>query len=218
MTPEQAAEVDAYFAAWWDVVRSSIAAGLRPDQWKPLLPPAPIGAMQAAALAHPNARVRREALGVLDHEANDASAGVFQAALADPVAKVRILALHGLSCERCRTEELCVADVVPTLLGVLRDDDSAKVRHAAVSTLVALAGRDDRVTDALRAAADDDPDDLVRLAAAAAATGRYRGMGSRKAIRRRQRGGRAAATKRDHRTVALRSRPDPRSGETLGQG
>ena len=188
MTPEQGAEVEAYFAAWWDVVRTSMAAGLRPDQWKPRLPAAPIEAMQAAALAHPNARVRREALGVLDHEANDESVDVFRAALADPVPKVRILALHGLSCERCRTEELCVADVVRTLLATLRDDDSAKVRHAAVSTLVALAGRDDRVTDALRAASTDDPDPLVRLAANAAATGRYRGMGSRKAIRRRQRG------------------------------
>jgi HEAT repeat protein len=188
VTPEQQAEVDAYFFEWWAVVRAARAQGLRPDQWKPLLPSAPVEAMQAAALGHAAPKVRRAALGVLDHDANDESTWVFRTALADPVPRVRIVALHGLACERCRTDDLCVADVVPTLLRTLREDASPKVRHAVVATLVRLAGRDDRVTGALQQAAADDPDPLVRHAAGAAVEGRFRaGHASRKALRRRQR-------------------------------
>jgi hypothetical protein len=189
VTPEQEAEVDAWFAEWWRAVRASgVVGGRRPEGWKRRLPAPPVEAMQAVAVGHPSARRRREALGVLDHDANDESTWVFRAALADPVPRVRIVALHGLGCERCRTEDLCVADVVPTLLRTLREDDSAKVRHAAVATLVGLAGRDDRVTGALQRAARDDPDPLVRHAAGAAAEGRFRtGHASRKALRRRQR-------------------------------
>jgi hypothetical protein len=185
LSTEDLEAVEAYFREWWDAVRSSQP---RRPGWKDALPRAPIGAVQAAALRHPDARVRRNCLGVLDHEANDASVDVFRAALADPVPRVRLLALHGLACERCRTDELCVADVVPTLVATLDDDVSAKVRHAAVPILLRLAGRDERALAALRSAAADDPDELVREAATAAVAGRFTTtMASRKALRRRAR-------------------------------
>jgi HEAT repeat protein len=179
--------VGRYFAEWWRVVRQSVDDGLCAEQWKKLLPSPPIAAMQAAALHHPNARVRRECLGVLDHDANDASVDVFRAALGDPVPRVRQVALHGLACERCREEALCVTDVVPTLVHALEHDDNAKVRHAAVGILLSLSERDRRAGDAIRDAMEHDPDELVRRAARAASEGRYRGMASRKAIRRRAR-------------------------------
>ena len=62
----------------------------------------PVEAMQDAALFHANPRVRRECLSVLDHFASDASVDVFRRALRDPVPRVRLIALHGLSCEQCR--------------------------------------------------------------------------------------------------------------------
>jgi HEAT repeat protein len=188
LTAEDEAAVAAYFAAWWEVVREARTAGLAPARWKAMLPSAPVAALQAAALTHPNARVRRDCLGALDHEANDESVEVYRAALADPVPRVRILALHGLSCERCREGELCASDVVPTLVGALRHDPSAKVRHATIGIHLGLADRDPRATAALEQAAEDDGDRLVRLAAGAALDGSFgAGVGSRKALRRRER-------------------------------
>jgi hypothetical protein len=129
LTAEARTEVEGYFAAWWAVVRASQARGLPPATWKRMLPAPPVAALQSAALTHPDARVRRECLGVLDHEANDASVDVFRAALAaDPVPRVRIVALHGLSCERCRVGELCAADVVPTLVDTLAHDPAVSGR------------------------------------------------------------------------------------------
>jgi HEAT repeat protein len=143
--------------------------------------------MQVAALEHPSARVRRNALNVLDHYANDESAAVFSRALSDPVPRVRAIALHGLSCERCRSEELCVADVVPALVKALESDDSARVRHDTVPILMRLAGRDQRAGTALTRAADTDPDEFVRQNARAALEGRLHDVRSRKAMRRRAR-------------------------------
>jgi hypothetical protein len=186
LSPEERELVEQYFRDWWEAVlsRGTIA-----------MPVAPIALLQRAAAEHENARVRRECLGILDHEANEASTHVFVAALGDDVARVRLFALHGLSCERCRSEELCVADVVPTLAQTLASDPSPKVRQRAVGILNGLAARDARALDALRAAAVDDSDALVRDAARAAVDGRF-GVTewSRKAMRRRERRRAAAGT------------------------
>jgi hypothetical protein len=45
--------------------------------------------VQRGAREHPNAKVRRECLTVLDHQANDEAGDVFRAALSDPVPRVR---------------------------------------------------------------------------------------------------------------------------------
>jgi hypothetical protein len=187
VSTEDLKAVENYFKEWRDVVREAVDSGLPAQQWKRLLPSAPIAAVQAAALHHPNPRRRRDCLTVLDHEASDASVNTFREALADPVPRVRQVALHGLACERCRESELCVADLVPTLIGTLKGDANAKVRHAALGILVALSDRDDRVGEAIRDATGHDADPLVRQAALAASQGHCRGMGSRKAMRRRAR-------------------------------
>jgi hypothetical protein len=103
--------------------------------WRPYPGEVPVAAMKAVALLDASARVRRNALGVLDHAANDESTEIFRAALSDPVPRVRLVALHGLSCERCRIGEIRVDDVVTDVLRVLREDASAKVRHAAIDVL-----------------------------------------------------------------------------------
>ena len=175
--------VAAFFAAQEDHIERWRQVG---GQWAPYAGAVPVDSMQAAALQHRNAKVRRHALGVLDHAANDASTGTFRAALSDPVPAVRIVALHGLSCERCRIGDICIDDVVTDVLGVLRDDASPKVRHAAIDVLAQFMSRDGRVLAALRQVAAIDSDEYVRLAAASAADGE-RKVWSRKAVRRRHR-------------------------------
>ena len=155
-------------------------------RWSPFAGEVPIDSMQAAALRHESAKVRRHALGVLDHAANDASTATFRAALVDPVPKVRLVALHGLACERCRTGDVCVDDVVRDVLRTLRDDASPTVRHAAIDVLARFISRDERIVPALLERAAMDSDDLVRLTAARAAAGE-RKVWTRKAVRRRRR-------------------------------
>jgi HEAT repeat protein len=142
--------------------------------------------VQRGASEHANAKVRRECLGVLDHDANDESGDVFRTALLDPVPHVRVVALHGLACERCRVGELCTSEVVTDLIRVLDDDPNPKVRHGAVLVLARLAGRDTRVVDVLRQVSREDVDPWVRKVALAVVEGRWRDVRSRKALRRRE--------------------------------
>lgn len=173
-----------YFEAWEEHLHSWQLNG---GPYQPFRVAVPLEAMQWGALRHSNAAVRRSCLDVLDHKANDASKDVFRSALADPVPAVRVIALHGLSCERCREGDLCVADVVPDLIDLLRRDDSPKVRHAVLLPLALLADRDERIGKALAVAAHNDLDSLVRRVAADVLEFGQRGYKSRKATRRRLR-------------------------------
>jgi hypothetical protein len=187
LTVDELRQVQQYVDSWWRRARELAEdKPLSLQAWKDRMPEAPIALLQKAALEHPNGKIRRFALGILDHEANDESADTFRLALRDPAPIVRLNALHGLSCERCRVGELCTDDVVPALVEVLEHDDSAKVRHASLFPLAKLAARDDRVPLAFARAAENDADELVRQAAAAARDGNYRGIKTRKALRRRQ--------------------------------
>jgi HEAT repeat protein len=125
----------------------------------------PVAALQVAAVSHPDLAIRRSCLFLLDHYASDASWKVFRLALRDPVASVREVALHCLSCERCRTEDLCVADVVTDLIDILTSDPNAEVRHKAVAALARFHGRDGRAGEAIARTACDDPDAAIRLVA-----------------------------------------------------
>ena len=143
------------------------------------------GQIQLAALHHPDPFLRRGCLGFLDHYANEASASVFALALRDPVELVRHAALHSFVCETCRTEELCVADVVPHLVEVLFADPSPELRHKAIPVLLRLADRDPRARQVVEQTADDDRDVLVREVARRALAGQH--VRSRTAYQRRAR-------------------------------
>jgi HEAT repeat protein len=132
----------------------------------------PIAEMQTAAIRHRDPWVRRTCLSFLDHYANDESTTTFLAALDDPVTPVREMALHGLACERCRTTELCVEDVVPVLSRVVDADASPDIRQKAIPILMRLAPRDSRARTALEGAARVDSDPLIRAVAVAALEGR----------------------------------------------
>jgi HEAT repeat protein len=125
----------------------------------------PVAAVQAAALRHPDVEVRRLCLFLLDHYASEASSDTFRRALRDPVASVREGALHGLACERCRHEEICVPDVVTDLVETLTSDGNAEVRHKAVAALARFVGRDARASESVARVARHDPDSAVRAVA-----------------------------------------------------
>ncbi|HEX6394894.1 MAG TPA: hypothetical protein VFZ97_15780 [Acidimicrobiales bacterium] len=146
---------------------------------------APICELQTVALDYPDPFVRRACLFFLDHYANESSTEVFVEALRDPVDFVRNAALHSVACETCRKEELCVPEVVSAVAGVLEGDRSAELRTKAIPTLLHLAGRDIRAWEAILRAASNDPDHIVRLAAADALSGLF--VAPRKRYERRQR-------------------------------
>ena len=100
---------------------------------------APLGAVQTAALHHPDPWVRRDCLFFLDHYANDQSMALFARALGDPVEFVRNMALHGLSCQACKSEVLCTADVAAGLVEVLEHDPSHELRTKAIQLLFQLS-------------------------------------------------------------------------------
>jgi hypothetical protein len=156
----------------------------------------PVGAVQAAALGHPDLAMRRFCLFLLDHYASDASSDVFRRALRDPVASVRESALHGLACERCRVEELAVADVVTDLVESLVRDPNVEVRHKTVAALARFIDRDDRARDAICNAAQDDPDPAIRhVAQTVADTGQPHVRRRKSALRDARR---LARTRRHH--------------------
>ncbi len=156
-----------------------------PKQKSRLVKRAPLADLQALALHHPDPFARRECLFFLDHYANEVSSRVFAEALHDPVDFVRNAALHSIVCESCRTAELCVADVVAEIVGVLEGDPSPELRTKAIPTLLRLARRDSQAWDAIGRAAEQDPDGIVRRAAAEALCGYF--VAPRKRYERHQR-------------------------------
>ena len=90
-----------------------------------------------------------------------------RSALRDPVASVREGALHGLACERCRHDDICVTDVVTDLVEILASDPNAEVRHKTVVALARFLSRDNRAGEAIARAANGDPDAAVRYVARA---------------------------------------------------
>lgn len=133
---------------------------------------APLSDIHIAALKHPDPFVRRGCLGFLDHYANDASMPVFTAALRDPIDFVRNVAIHSLACEACKSEALCVADVVPGLIAVLHGDPSPDLRTKAIPLLLRLSRTDAPARAAVESAATTDRDPIVRKAAQDALAGR----------------------------------------------
>jgi hypothetical protein len=100
--------------------------------------------------------------------------------------------LHGLSCERCRSEALCVADVVTDLVDILASDPSAEVRHKTIAVLVRFVSRDERAGEAIARAAHEDPDSAIRhVAQAVVDSGQSHVRGRKAALRdaRRQQKG-----------------------------
>lgn len=86
-------------------------------------------------LSHSNARVRRGCAGFLDHHATDACfAQIRWVALHDPAAKVRRVAVHSATCQRCKPSKLS-GDLVGLLIQVALEDPNKHVREKAIGGL-----------------------------------------------------------------------------------
>jgi len=86
-------------------------------------------------LSHPNARVRRGCAGFMDHHATDACFPQIRwTALHDPAAKVRRVAAHSATCQRCKPSKLS-GDLVGLLVQVALEDPNKHVREKAIGGL-----------------------------------------------------------------------------------
>ena len=95
----------------------------------------PLDLLSRGALEHPNSRIRRFCLILLDHLGDDRHIDVFTHALrADPVPRNRRHALHALTCNRCKATESCV-DVTKLVQTCASTDPNDKVRQMAASLL-----------------------------------------------------------------------------------
>jgi hypothetical protein len=142
-------------------------ASLRKERRARLGKQIPVAAVQVAAVSHPDPAMRRFCLFLLDHYASDVSSDIFRRSLHDPVAAVRESALHGLACERCRHEDICVTDVVTDLAEILASDHNAEVRHKTVAALARFIDRDGRASEAIARAGRHDSDPAIRVVAQA---------------------------------------------------
>jgi hypothetical protein len=123
-------------------------------------------AAQAArdGLRHHDARVREHCCIILDHVLDDASIGPLIQALDDPVARVRMQAVHALACDRCKKDACrpAPAAVLPRAIALLAGDPSALVRAYAAELVGRFAHSHPAAREAVSSAAAHDPSPAVR--------------------------------------------------------
>ena len=112
-------------------------------------------------LKHPDWHVRHWCAIYLDHHADPDSLRDLVPLLSDPVTKVRLWAVHSISCEGCKSHE-CPLDTVPLLIERVDKDTSTRVRKMAVAMLATLP-LDCRVVPVLKAVLNKEKDVKIRL-------------------------------------------------------
>jgi HEAT repeat protein len=85
-------------------------------------------------LSHPDWRVRRGCALFGDHYPDPELLERLKLTLTDPKAKVRLFAVHALSCEPCKPGGTPV-DAVPLLIRALKEDRAIRVRRHAANML-----------------------------------------------------------------------------------
>jgi HEAT repeat protein len=113
-----------------------------------------------AGLRHPNPRVRYDCLELLDHLADDSCLMPMIAATADPVPRVRRVAVHALGCRRCKPEMLC-DDLMTVFEPIALADPAWRVRMEAVISIFQQP-LGERRREVMERAAEQDPDERVR--------------------------------------------------------
>ena len=180
--PLQAAQhrlATAYGFSSWSELKKTLVAATTVDEWgRRLLGKTALEALRDAgaapeageivpALKHPNPRIRHACLGLLDHLAGEESIAAMVAATADPVPRVRRMAVHALGCQSCKAAALC-ANLNAVFIPIAEGDPAWKVRREAVISIVQQPA--DAVSrGALSRIADRDAHPEVRKQAAWAA-------------------------------------------------
>lgn len=115
-----------------------------------------------AGLTHEDWQIRRWCALFLDNFADGESLRALVPLLEDPHAKVRLWAVHSLSCEVCKDGPNPV-DAVPLLVERIEADDSIKVRRQAVAMLAHHRAPDARVTPVFEKILAEESDRKLRL-------------------------------------------------------
>lgn len=115
-------------------------------------------------LRHPDPAVRIACCNILDHHLDQAAVPDLIATLEDANDQVRARAMHALACDRCKEGECRPKEdeVVASVMAMLRNDASRRVRQEAAQLLGRLAYRRPEICQALEWTRDRDPDPLVR--------------------------------------------------------
>ena len=107
-------------------------------------------------------QVRRWCTILLDHLADPEALEQLIPLLHDPKSNVRMWAVHSLSCDRCKQDEISI-DVVPLLIERIEHDDSIRVRRMAVAMLGHHVAPDQRVVPVFEAVLAKESDRKLRL-------------------------------------------------------
>lgn len=117
-------------------------------------------------LRHPLPRVREECCRLLDPLLVAEAMDDLTAMLDDPDARVRVAALHALSCDRCKPDaDACRPDravIRPRAIRILHDDPDPQVRARAAELVGLWVHSDPEAVAALVRARDEDPSPAVR--------------------------------------------------------
>jgi HEAT repeat protein len=139
----------------------------RPDAFRALLRrgPAALPAIRQG-LTHPDPRVREQCCLLLDELLVPEASDELAARLDDPDARVRVAALHALSCLRCKPDaDTCRPDrgrLLPRAVRLLHEDEDPQVRMRAAELVGLWVHEDADAVGALIRARDEDPSPAVR--------------------------------------------------------
>lgn len=109
-----------------------------------------------------NWKIRQWSAILADNFADSEIIRTLTSLLHDPKPEVRVWAVHSLSCERCKDGPNPV-DVVPLLLGRIREDSNIRVRRQAVAMLAHHRTPDPRVLPIFKTILLEEDDRKVRL-------------------------------------------------------
>jgi len=115
-----------------------------------------------AGLRHGHWEVRRWCAILMDHHADDDGLRALIPLLRDPKSKVRLWAVHSISCDRCKIGENPI-DVVPHLIERIELDESIRVRRMATVMLAAQCDVDARVLPVFERILATEEDRKLRL-------------------------------------------------------
>lgn len=114
-----------------------------------------------AGLKHADWHVRHWCALFLDQHADQESLEALVPLLRDPKSRVRLWAVHSISCVECKDGPNPV-DAIPLLLERIAEDESIRVRRHAVAMLAGLPP-DERVTPVFRRILAEEEDPKLRL-------------------------------------------------------
>ena len=113
-------------------------------------------------LKNGNWQVRRWSAILLDHHADSEALHALVPLLRDPKSKVRLWAVHSISCDRCKGGENPI-DIVPLLIERIEVDESVRVRRMATAMLGHECALDTRVVPVLERILVEEDDRKLRL-------------------------------------------------------